>query len=74
MTHDMQIGFKKSSIYHLELFVTIWQHYNSSNVPYKLLAWDALPIKNKSNDIEEVKAFYSDLTSKTLEGDRLVTF
>lgn len=31
----------------------------NSKAPYKQLTWDALPIKNKTNDIEQVKLFYS---------------
>lgn len=31
---------------------------DNSNVPYKQLTWDALPIKNRTNDIERAKEFY----------------
>lgn len=35
---------------------------DNSNVPYKQLTWDALPIKNRTNDIERAKEFYLKLT------------
>ena len=31
---------------------------DNSNVPYKQLTWDALPIKNRTSDIEKAKEFY----------------
>lgn len=31
----------------------------NSEVPYKQLTWDALPIKNRTNDIEKIKTFYA---------------
>lgn len=31
---------------------------DNSNVPYKQLTWDALPIKNRTSDIEKAKGFY----------------
>lgn len=40
---------------------------DNSNVPYKQLTWDALPIKNKTNDIERVKEFYLKLTDDIIE-------
>lgn len=36
---------------------------NNSNVSYKQITWDALPIKNKTNDIQKIKEFYSKLCS-----------
>lgn len=38
----------------------------SSSSPYKDLTWNALPIKNKTNDIEQVKLFYSNLLEKSV--------
>lgn len=35
---------------------------DNSNVPYKQLTWDALPIKNKTNNIEKIKEFYLKLS------------
>lgn len=35
---------------------------DNSNVPYKQLTWNALPIKNRTNDIEKAKEFYLKLT------------
>lgn len=40
---------------------------DNSNVPYKQLTWDALPIKNRTNDIEKAKEFYLKLTDDISE-------
>lgn len=37
------------------------------NYPYKQLVWDALPIKNKSNDIKKVEAFYEKVTNEMID-------
>lgn len=37
------------------------------NYPYKQLVWDALPIKNKSNDIKKVEAFYEKVANELLD-------
>lgn len=35
----------------------------NSKAPYKQLTWDALPIKNRTNDIEKIEEFYLKLTN-----------
>lgn len=45
---------------------------NGSKVPYKQLVWDALPIKNKSNDIKEVEIFYAKVANKMVDKKRAV--
>lgn len=36
----------------------------NSHVPYKQMVWDALPIKNKTNNFEKLREFYFDLEKK----------
>ena len=45
---------------------------NGSKVPYKQLVWDALPIKNKSNDIKKVETFYAKVANKMVDKKRAV--
>ncbi len=37
------------------------------NYPYKQLVWDALPIKNKTNDIKKVESFYEKNTNEMID-------
>lgn len=39
----------------------------NNHAPYKQMVWDALPIKNKTNNFEEVREFYLDLEKKHLK-------
>lgn len=35
-----------------------------SNAPYKSVVWDAIPIKNKTTNLDEVKNFYVSIEKK----------
>jgi len=32
-----------------------------SSVPYKERVWDALPIKNRTSDLDEIRRFYQEV-------------
>ena len=39
-----------------------------SKAPYKQIIWDSLPIKSKTNKIEEIAAFYNQVVEQQKEG------